>query len=616
MSSEFDSSPRAPKRRKTTRYGTERTILSDDASQDLENGTDIAFTGQADSVTPKSRATRKPNRRNVSKQSPVQADAGAEDNGITDDAQVENVTPSKNSREHSRSKGQTGGNDIEAASTSVNGQQNGADEETGEQDDVPRPNETTEVDDTPKVRSSGRQRKQTTRYTSAAKEVLASKPARKVAPEKATPSKPTASPIKGILTPSRKQKTPGPRKSVMFDQDDAAIGEQLGFKDIGTPINKAAGDTPARRTPRKSALLAREVLADDLEVEDEQQKEVAGVEDLILEIPEEDVIVPELTLDKHVPAAPCVEDNVYVQNIKASILSRLTSASLPNGPPSHLESQYNQIHGLLRSTIVSSESNSLLLLGPRGAGKSMLLSLALSALTNEHSSEFHTVRLNGFLQTDDRLALREIWRQLGREMQVDEMETEDVAASYADTMASLLSLLSHPDEMAVDEPNGTDNIEDLASNALQIAGGGQRTSKSIVFILDEFDLFTNHPRQTLLYNLFDIAQSRKAPIVVIGCSTRMDVIECLEKRVKSRFSHRWSLISNCRTYLEWEALVKDALLVNDQHDLFSTNREQSTWTSEWNKHIEVSINNPSPGCQTNDTRHRQTSFPPNLSKPS
>ncbi len=44
--------------------------------------------------------------------------------------------------------------------------------------------------------------------------------------------------------------------------------------------------------------------------------------------------------------------------------------------------------------------------------------------------------------------------------------------------------------------------------------------------------------QTLLYNLFDVAQSRAAPIIVVGLTTELDVVENLEKRVKSRFNHR------------------------------------------------------------------------------
>jgi hypothetical protein len=41
-------------------------------------------------------------------------------------------------------------------------------------------------------------------------------------------------------------------------------------------------------------------------------------------------------------------------------------------------------------------------------------------LSREHRQDFHVVRLNGFIHTDDKLALKEIWRQLGKEMQVDD----------------------------------------------------------------------------------------------------------------------------------------------------------------------------------------------------
>jgi origin recognition complex subunit 4 len=73
-------------------------------------------------------------------------------------------------------------------------------------------------------------------------------------------------------------------------------------------------------------------------------------------------------------------------------------------------------------------------------------------------------------------------------------------------------------------------------------------AKSVVILLDEFDLFVTHPRQTLLYNLFDIAQARKAPIAVIGLTTKVDVTEMLEKRVKSRFSHRYVYIPLPKTF--------------------------------------------------------------------
>lgn len=41
-------------------------------------------------------------------------------------------------------------------------------------------------------------------------------------------------------------------------------------------------------------------------------------------------------------------------------------------------------------------------------------------MSSEHRQDFHVVRLNGFIHTDDKLALKEIWRQLGREMDAEE----------------------------------------------------------------------------------------------------------------------------------------------------------------------------------------------------
>ncbi|EME43741.1 hypothetical protein DOTSEDRAFT_151242 [Dothistroma septosporum NZE10] len=163
----------------------------------------------------------------------------------------------------------------------------------------------------------------------------------------------------------------------------------------------------------------------------------------------------------------------------------------------------------------------MLLIGARGSGKTALIDSILREQTTKHPDDFHTVRLSGFSHTDDRIALHEIWRQLGREMDLE--DDEGNSKNYADTMSKLLALLSHSAETGTDQP--------------------EQVTKSVIFVLDEFELFATHPRQTLLYNLFDIAQSRKAPIAVLGLTTRIDVAESLEKRVKSRFSHRYVHLS-------------------------------------------------------------------------
>ena len=41
-------------------------------------------------------------------------------------------------------------------------------------------------------------------------------------------------------------------------------------------------------------------------------------------------------------------------------------------------------------------------------------------MSESYNDEFLVVRLNGFIHTDDKLALKDIWRQLGKEMDVDD----------------------------------------------------------------------------------------------------------------------------------------------------------------------------------------------------
>ncbi len=183
--------------------------------------------------------------------------------------------------------------------------------------------------------------------------------------------------------------------------------------------------------------------------------------------------------------------------------------------------EYQKVHSLLSQTVLAGEGNSMLVIGSRGSGKSSLVESVISDLSTGHRDDFHVVRLNGFIHTDDKLALREIWRQLGREMEVED-ETSG-RSNYADTLTSLLALLSHT-------PENTD--PDTVEPQPEV------TAKAVIFILSEFDLFASHPRQTLLYNLFDIAQSRNAPIAVLGLTTKVAVVESLEKRVKSRFGQR------------------------------------------------------------------------------
>lgn len=95
------------------------------------------------------------------------------------------------------------------------------------------------------------------------------------------------------------------------------------------------------------------------------------------------------------------------------------------------------------------------------------------------------VRLHGLIHTDDRVALKSVTSQMNLDNAVD----GKVFGSFADNLAFLLACLK---------------------------SGEKDVSKSIIFVIEEFDLFCSHHNQTLLYNLFDVSQSAQTPICVLG----------------------------------------------------------------------------------------------------
>lgn len=89
-------------------------------------------------------------------------------------------------------------------------------------------------------------------------------------------------------------------------------------------------------------------------------------------------------------------------------------------------------------------------------------------------------------------------------------------------------------------------------------------ARPTIVVLDGFDLFALHPRQSLLYCLLDTAQSCRATagskgLAVVGITSRIDTITILEKRVKSRFSGRMFRCAPPRKVRDWERLVKSIL---------------------------------------------------------
>ncbi|XP_054810483.1 origin of replication complex subunit 4 isoform X2 [Prosopis cineraria] len=169
------------------------------------------------------------------------------------------------------------------------------------------------------------------------------------------------------------------------------------------------------------------------------------------------------------------------------------------------DSNHSKLKFMISSSITEACNNSILLLGPRGSGKSAVLELVLGDLLVEYPDMISVIRLSGLLHSDDNCALKEVARQLCMKHQLKFSK----AASFDDNSQFMVAMLK---ECGL-------------------------AHKTIVFILDEFDLFAQG-KQRLLYSLLDAMQSVTSQAVVIGISCRLDADQLLEKRVRSRFSHR------------------------------------------------------------------------------
>ncbi|CAG79595.1 origin recognition complex subunit 4 C-terminus-domain-containing protein [Yarrowia lipolytica] len=238
-----------------------------------------------------------------------------------------------------------------------------------------------------------------------------------------------------------------------------------------------------------------------------------------------------------VPKPEAVSETM-IDTIKSRTLSILTGKSIPE--PIFLDGEKARVYSLMENAIRFGEGNSCIIVGPRGTGKTLIVESALTELEEKYNSagsqnNFITIRLSGYAQTDDKMAVREIARQLDTVLLNQGQLIEN--KSISETLNQILSLFDRAD---IDE--------------------SEKETVSLVFILDEFDRFCSTTKQTLLYTLFDVAQSSRAPIAVIGLTPRINARELLEKRVRSRFSQRVVQVKRQHGMNDFWAILRNAVI--------------------------------------------------------
>ncbi|KAG7313686.1 hypothetical protein KOW79_000094 [Hemibagrus wyckioides] len=186
--------------------------------------------------------------------------------------------------------------------------------------------------------------------------------------------------------------------------------------------------------------------------------------------------------------------------------------------------------------VVRSRADKNLITHTYGRALVELLRCALRELLDLQEVKMNVlqVHLSSLLQMDDRIALREITRQL--------------------------------------------QLENVVGDKVLVSD--KSSSQPVFFILEEFDLFAHHKNQTLLYNLLDVSQSAQAPVAVVGLTCRLDVLELLEKCVKSRFSHRQIHLLSSLTFRQYRDAFRSELTLQDDFP-------DSKFSQEWNLCVSV-----------------------------
>lgn len=199
-----------------------------------------------------------------------------------------------------------------------------------------------------------------------------------------------------------------------------------------------------------------------------------------------------------------------------------------------------QLTDLLLGSVERGEGNSCLLVGPRGSGKTTIIEQVVASLPRPPI----VVRLSGHAQHNDRLALRQLARQL----------SQQTGASFVGDDDDDQDCNPFVDAPSLPPPS---HLPALVSLLPTLA-------RPVLVVLDAFDLFAQHARQSLLYCLLDTVQSCHVGrgnngVAVVGATSRLDTVNLLEKRVKSRFSGRVLRTAPPLTSGDWMALTETVL---------------------------------------------------------
>ncbi|CAK7894665.1 origin recognition complex subunit 4 [[Candida] anglica] len=273
--------------------------------------------------------------------------------------------------------------------------------------------------------------------------------------------------------------------------------------------------------------------------------------------------------------------------VRNTILSQLAAkgASFPHLLESSIADKYMEVYRMFEHTVRDNEGHSALIIGPRSSGKTAIIQRALSELSKKYPQDFITISLHAYHQNDENTALREIARQLDKSLKKLRQNEEEINHNTNELKNDKDDSINENQLHATFEQR---SLSDTFSNILSILDKGKTDSEnthtvSIIFIIEEFEKFTQSGKQTLLYNLFDLSQNSSTPVCVCGTSTKLTTRELLEKRVRSRFSQRIITINKPKGIDEFWSNAKLGLTLGQ--DVINKLSDPS-YGKKWNDYVE------------------------------
>ena len=214
----------------------------------------------------------------------------------------------------------------------------------------------------------------------------------------------------------------------------------------------------------------------------------------------------------------------------------------------NMKAQSEKLESILCGTMLGNGNSTVLLSGPRGFGKSALLSSVMHNIRKKQGNDSCIyIYLDGNMLSNDANALFEIVSQLSQQNGRFHLNMNMFSEAESDEEQKA-------EKKKFKKSDFVSQTEYLAGELAKVTDDIQK--KPIIIVLDNFKIFTQRPKQALLYHLFELQQRTQSALAIVCVTREKSVHNLLEKRVRSRFECKKIYVPDERFFSNYDLLYK------------------------------------------------------------